>query len=466
LSLRDDGFSMMMFWVVVFGLISLSRAMITPSSVVFSGPSSVFLSEDFGMTQHGVMRVSVSVTPAQVSTNTLPKLTASEFSARYPVYSSKQMGGYMMVIVMKDEQKSDWYRTVPTTDVNEMSQLCTQPSIYRHRLEFNALGQANFTYRISETMIHADSQYSLALLQCYSLTSPGIALAVAATAEMWNVQPGNTAAKSYLGIEDVLKIRVLEGDMLIASLFLTILVAQIVLSMKPWYVLKLHILFLLSIALGLALMAVTYAELKNRNTTGMESAENNMVVSVVDHFNTTTLLACFLLLSLGWCTTRINLPVKEIRFIAGSIVLYFIIGMANAVCMDDSNQCASLNLVTYIIKNLLLLGIIIAMNFTVTQLRAGLMHSPWIPSTPVQYARVKQFQMFRIVFILYLLLPTAFLLVQQSLFTWREDWLVFLLDEVLTLYMYFHVGSTFSPLQEPFLIRAFDNTFTDAVRAQ
>jgi hypothetical protein len=131
-----------------------------------------------------------------------------------------------------------------------------------------------------------------------------------------------------------------------------------------------------------------------------------------------------------------------------------------------SQTCQSLNLVTYILRNLVLLGIIIAMNFTVTQLRAGLIHSPWIPSTPVQYARVKQFQVFRIVFILYLLLPTAFLLVQSSFFSWKETWIVFLLNDVLTLYMYFHVGATFAPLQEPFLIRAFDNTFTAVTNHQ
>lgn len=46
--------------------------------------------------------------------------------------------------------------------------------------------------------------------------------------------------------------------------------------------------------------------------------------------------------------------------------------------------CDSLDLVAFIIKSLLLLAIIIAMNFTVTQLRAMLNHTPWVPSTPLQ----------------------------------------------------------------------------------
>ena len=52
------------------------------------------------------------------------------------------------------------------------------------------------------------------------------------------------------------------------------------------------------------------------------------------------------------------------------------------------------------------------MNLTVTQLRGLLHHTPWTPSLSYQYSRTKQFQIFRIVFILYLLFPTAFLLTQ------------------------------------------------------
>ena len=281
---------------------------------------------------------------------------------------------------------------------------------------------------------------------------------------MYNIQPTG-AGKSYLSIDNVPKVRILQGELIVYVLFVIVVIGQILLSMKPWYVLKLHVLFAVTILFGLALTAATYGQQANLNNTGIDSPSVNTAVSVIDHFNTTTDLVCFLLLSMGWCTTRIALSSREIKVISGVIALYFIIGMALAVCSDPVSQtCQSLNLVTYILRNLILLGIIIAMNFTVTQLRAGLIHSPWIPSTPVQYARVKQFQVFRIVFILYLLLPTAFLLVQSSFFSWKEAWIIFLLNDVLTLYMYFHIGATFAPLQEPFLIRGFDNTFTQQVR--
>ncbi len=87
--------------------------------------------------------------------------------------------------------------------------------------------------------------------------------------------------------------------------------------------------------------------------------------------------------------------------------------------------------------------------------------------------------MFRIAFILYLLAPTAVLLiqvfvlmflshrnlwafvfvVQGSLFTWEQDWITFTLNELIVLLMFFHVGVTFSPLHENLLSRGFDGTY-------
>ena len=81
-----------------------------------------------------------------------------------------------------------------------------------------------------------------------------------------------------------------------------------------------------------------------------------------------------------------------------------------------------------------------------------------VPSTPIQYARCKQFQIFRLLFILYLLLPTAFLIVQVTMYSWEDDWVMTVLNDFLTILIIFHIGVTFSPLHEPLLVRAFDGT--------
>ena len=44
------------------------------------------------------------------------------------------------------------------------------------------------------------------------------------------------------------------------------------------------------------------------------------------------------------------------------------------------------------------------------------------------------------------------------MYTWKETWVITALNDFLTILMIFHIGVTFGPLQEPFLIRAFDGT--------
>lgn len=452
------------FLICVLVLLELAVAMIDKSSMLSLGPNSMYLTQSFGMAQRGVMNVNIQVNPTPNPTANGAALHSSAFSALYPAYNSHTMGGFFLIVVLRDQDTSRWYGSMGSSDVGTVAQLCMSPATWRKQVILDSNGRGNFTYTVPSNPNDAtDSQYSLAIMQCRRLTNPSVALDVQVTTEMYNAQPQGDG-RSYLSIQDVPKLRILQFELVIMPLFIIILVAQILLSMKPWYVLKMHVVFLVTVMLSLLLVVVTYIQQQELNTSGVESSSLDMTVSVVDHFNSTSILLCFLLLSLGWCTTRIGLSQKEIRAIAGSLGIYFLVGIIAATCDGSTQTCQATSLVAYILKTLLLLGIIIAMNFTVTQLRAGLVHSPWIPSTPVQYARVKQFQTFRVVFILYLLLPTAFLLVQSSFYSWKEDWVMFMLNEVLNLYLFFHVGATFSPMQEPFLIRAFDNTFTAAIR--
>lgn len=43
-------------------------------------------------------------------------------------------------------------------------------------------------------------------------------------------------------------------------------------------------------------------------------------------------------------------------------------------------------------------------------------------------------------------------------FSWKQDWVAFLMSELLTIGLIFHVGVTFSPLHETLMIRAFDGS--------
>ncbi len=104
---------------------------------------------------------------------------------------------------------------------------------------------------------------------------------------------------------------------------------------------------------------------------------------------------------------------RELSIAILSLMFYFAFGIAAAICVDqDDPSCTGFSLVTLVIKSLILLAIIVAMNYTVTLLKSVLYHSPWVPSTPIQYARSKQYQIFRLMFIVYLLMPTVFILIK------------------------------------------------------
>ncbi len=147
-----------------------------------------------------------------------------------------------------------------------------------------------------------------------------------------------------------------------------------------------------------------------------------------------------------------------------SVILsvYLIFGLSAAACSnkyDDADSCGTLYLITYVVRTLLFLGIIVGMNFTVTHLRARLVQSPWTPSAPLLYLRAKQYSQFRIAFIIFLLGPTAILLVQAAFYSWKQSWIPFELTELLVLLMFFHVGVNFSPVHESKVVRAFDGTY-------
>jgi hypothetical protein len=42
------------------------------------------------------------------------------------------------------------------------------------------------------------------------------------------------------------------------------------------------------------------------------------------------------------------------------------------------------------------------------------------------------------------------------MYSWENNWVVIVLNDLLVILMVFHIGVTFSPLHEPLLSRAFD----------
>jgi hypothetical protein len=62
----------------------------------------------------------------------------------------------------------------------------------------------------------------------------------------------------------------------------------------------------------------------------------------------------------------------------------FIVYCDSLILVLTQTACSSLSLAEYVLRCVLYLGIIIALNFSVTQLRITLLHSPWVSTLSVQ----------------------------------------------------------------------------------
>ena len=198
--------------------------------------------------------------------------------------------------------------------------------------------------------------------------------------------------------------------------------------------------------------------------------------------------------SLGWSLTRDALSRREHRLLVVIFAVYFAISLIKAMCDAQDDLCKAYLLTEYVIKSLLMLGVIVALNFSVSQLRLLLTEARWNNRvTPVTYMKLHQFQLsgfvcigvslvwsdvdhcsvlrrFRGVFLLYLMFPTCLLILNvrcawscvwdgvshqtirlQLLVitppgTWRYDWVNYLLAECCSLLLYGNVGLILRPL--------------------
>lgn len=314
-------------------------------------------------------------------------------------------------------------------------------------------GQGTIEY-IVPTELGAQ-QFSVAMLQCETVY-PQQTVDVTVKVEIKNQRPYSTNY-SQLPLDEVMLPRVVEGVLILLFLMLAGLLGQLYLAGRCR--LKIHWVFLVTMLAYIAYLFSMYYELYYFNVHGKIPYNIDYVKNILYACHDVSMITALLLLSLGWSICRRSLVGNERNVVVSTVALFFVVNIGEAVCLDGGQEiCAALSVLVFVIRCLLLLAIIIAMNFTVTQLRAMLTHTPWIPSTPVQYARCKQYQLYRMIFILYLLMPTAFFSIDMTMFTWKERWVVFSLEELLKVFMFLHIGATFSPLHESQLMRAFDGT--------
>ena len=142
---------------------------------------------------------------------------------------------------------------------------------------------------------------------------------------------------------------------------------------------------------------------------------------------------------------------------------FFVIGISQVPCLgvdadDLSSGCQALDLIAYVLAGLMLLGTIIALNYSVSQLRAIISNLSWYPSMPVLYARLKQYNSFRNLFLALLVVPTVMYMVEITVLTWKQKWIGNLGQSVVKMVFICYTGAIFLPLDTSLLNRPFNGS--------
>ena len=359
----------------------------------------------------------------------------------------------MQLLVVSESQRVAFYDGFSyKTNETMNSGICNSPVTFRKEL----YGSGSISHTIGDDS--PDSlQYSVLLVSCRN--SKGLSANVSISVVLLNPMPYSSEF-THLPINETAHMTVDIGFIIFYSVMLIGLAVQMWLARR--YMTMIHYLFLLTVVLQLLDIIFDYAYYVHAHVYGEESTMWRISSNFIDHSSEVAIMLTFLLLSMGWSTLQFRLTERQQMRTLGSVSMYWVMGMGMSACVDEESPlCQSIYLVTYIMHALLLLAIIICLNFTITQLRAMLTHSPWDPSTPYYYGRVRQFQTFRVAFCLFLLLPTGFLLMNDLMFSWKESWILYLLNNLLYGFVILNLGSAFAPFQDAFLTRAFDGTFSN-----
>lgn len=173
-----------------------------------------------------------------------------------------------------------------------------------------------------------------------------------------------------------------------------------------------------------------------------------------------TQLLLLLLIALGWKTNREHLSSREARFVLMVFVLYAGVCVAQSACEASSvlvfeRLCQSANLFEYVMQSLILLAIIVAINLNVTASRAVLNAYPWSSLVPLQMKGLASFNLFRLAFLAYLLLPTFLMAMRVMLISWPYSWVDPLLRHSFLIALYVAIALAFAPTDKELWRRPF-----------
>ncbi|RLN49061.1 hypothetical protein BBJ28_00011466 [Nothophytophthora sp. Chile5] len=144
-------------------------------------------------------------------------------------------------------------------------------------------------------------------------------------------------------------------------------------------------------ALSVALKLGFYSQ---RSVRGDVTALLDVAQDLGESATSAALLGVAALGSLGWSITRATLSRREVLALAMLAVLYLVITINKALCRPaDTQQCRAYMLAEYALQSVHMLGVIVALNFTIAQLKQTISQERWnCFVTPLTYMKLDQFQ--------------------------------------------------------------------------
>ena len=159
-----------------------------------SGIYGDFLVNDFGMAVGGIIEVDYSVAPKDIT---------------------EPFDSYLVLLILSSDQKDSWYGGLGDSDntvTKNINTLCNQPAMLRKEL----IGSGSVSFDINYAV--GTDRYSVALLQCRTSSSNN-PISVDITLVMKNARP-DSVNYSHFPIEQVMEVRVLEGELIVYALLI------------------------------------------------------------------------------------------------------------------------------------------------------------------------------------------------------------------------------------------------------
>ncbi len=439
------------FALVLLTQLECYHGLIADKSLSSNIPGGIAIILSFGMARGGTIKVDYQVT--------YPDAGNMQNTTAVTKQVMEETNTLMQLLVVNENQKYNFYSGINFNFNNSLGDnLCMSPTMFRK--ELYGVGSISHVLGINDP--EADL-YSVFLVSCRSSVQ-GFAVNVTTTTTLTNSLPYSTAV-THLPIDLTNRLNT-DVAFLIAYGLLTVgLLGQMLIARRHFT--RIHWLFLGALLLQIIHVAVDYSYYRNFDLYGIEKLGWYVTSAFFDHSAETAVLLVFFMLSMGWGVVEVPWRVQpQLWRNLAAILVYWVLGGADCLCLarsDDSPYalaCGSVYLVKYIVYELITLAILLYASNTISELRVVYAQSTWIPATPLHYARMVQYESFRICFFIYWVLPSVFGGLQSPLqLSWADGVILQVALEALNVIVLLYVGCMFAPFQEAFVTRAFDGSF-------